>query len=461
MPKILEGIGCPYCGCSCDDVRVVVSDDGKKILEVENACAIGTEIFLQATNHERITRPRLRQPDGSYSEISYDEAIDFAAKAILDAKKPLMYGFGSTTCEAQRAAAQLMEIGCGILDNCASICHGPSLMAFFDNGHPTCTLGEVKNRADVILYWGANPVHAHPRHMSRYAIYPLGFFKGNGFTERTVIVVDPRKTDTAGVADYHLQIKQGHDYDLLNAFRMVLYGYESDIPEMVAGIPKQSILEVSKILKGAKFGVCFFGMGLTHTDGRNHNVDIAISLMRDLNAVSKWSIMAMRGHFNIAGPNRVWCWTYGFPYCIDLTKGDYAHMNPGETSTIDLASRDEIDLFINIGTDAAAHFPIDAVKKLKKHTWITIDPNVSMAAEIADLHIPVGISGVEVPGIVYRMDNVPIQYRKVIDMPEGMLSDEEVLTGIANRLEELILEKAKKYCLDSSESISSESVICT
>jgi Formylmethanofuran dehydrogenase subunit B len=84
-----------------------------------------------------------------------------------------------------------------------------------------------------------------------------------------------------------------------------------------------------------------------------------------------------------------------------------------------------------------------------------------MAAEIADLHIPVGISGVEVPGIVYRMDNVPIQYRKVIDMPEGMLSDEEVLTGIANRLEELILEKAKKYCLDSSESISSESVICT
>lgn len=132
--------------------------------------------------------------------------------------------------------------------------------------------------------------------------------------------------------------------------------------------------------------------------------------------------------------------------------------NPG---SIDLASRDEIDLFINIGTDAAAHFPIDAVKKLKKHTWITINPNVSMAAEIAVLHIPVGISGVEVPGIVYRMDNVPIQYRKVIDMPEGMLSDEEVLTGIANRLEELILEKAKICSLDSSEPISLDSVICT
>jgi len=438
MVLVREGIGCPYCGCSCDDVRITLSDDGKKILDVENACAIGTEIFLHATNHHRITHPRIRQPDGSFNEISYEKAIDFVATAILNAKKPLMYGFGSTICEAQGAAARLMELGGGVLDNCASICHGPSLMAFFDNGHPTCTLGEVKNRADVILYWGANPVHAHPRHMSRYAIYPIGFFTGNGHLRRTVIVVDPRKTDSAGTADYHLQIEPGMDYELINAFRMVLYGFESDIPEMVAGIPKQSILEISKVLREAKFGVCFFGMGLTHTDGRNHNVDIAISLMRDLNAVSKWSIMAMRGHFNIAGPNMVWSWSYGFPYCLDLTKGEHAHMNPGETSTIDLAIRDEIDLFINIGTDAAAHFPIDAVRHLKKHTWITIDPNMSMAAEIADLHIPVGISGIEVSGIVYRMDNVPIQYRKVIDMPDGMLSDEEVLNRISERLEELM-----------------------
>ena len=460
MPKTLEGIGCPFCGCSCDDVRVIVSDDEKKILEVENACAIGTEIFLQATNHERITKPRIRQPDGNVKEISYDEAADYVAKTIMNSKKPLMYGFGSTTCEAQRAAARLMELSGGILDNCASICHGPSLMAFFDNGHPTCTLGEVKNRADVILYWGANPVHAHPRHMARYSTYPFGFFKGNGFLERTVIVVDPRKTDTAGVADYHLQIKQGFDYELFNAFRMVMYGHEQDIPDMVADVPKQSILEVAKILKEAKFGVCFFGMGLTHTKGRNHNVDIAISLMRDLNAVSKWSIMAMRGHFNIAGPNKVWSWTYGFPFCVDLTRGDRAHMNPGETSTIDLAIRDEIDLFINIGTDAAANFPIDAVKHLKKHPWITIDPNLSMAADIADLHIPVGISGVEVSGIVYRMDNVPIQYRKVIDMPEGMLSDEELLDRISDRLEELIQEKVKAE-KKKPELISSEPVLCT
>jgi len=67
-----------------------------------------------------------------------------------------------------------------------------------------------------------------------------------------------------------------------------------------------------------------------------------------------------------------------------------------------------------------------------------------MATEISDLHIPVGIVGVEVPGIVYRMDNVPIQYRKVIDPPEGVISDEELFERIYLRLCELEAEDAVK-----------------
>ncbi|MGI5938661.1 MAG: formylmethanofuran dehydrogenase subunit B, partial [Methanoculleus thermophilus] len=52
--------------------------------------------------------------------------------------------------------------------------------------------------------------------------------------------------------------------------------------------------------------------------------------------------------------------------------------------------------------------------------------------------------GVEVPGIVYRMDNVPIQYRKVIDPPEGVISDEELFERIYKRLCELEAEEAAK-----------------
>ena len=66
-----------------------------------------------------------------------------------------IYGFGSTNCEGMSAVARVAEKAGAVLDNCASICHGPSFLAIFDNGYPSCTLGEVKNRADVVVFWGA------------------------------------------------------------------------------------------------------------------------------------------------------------------------------------------------------------------------------------------------------------------------------------------------------------------
>jgi len=121
MPKLITQVGCPYCGASCDDIEVLVSDDGKKILETRNACVIGNEIFHHVSNPDRPKKPRMRQPDGSMKEISYDEAVDFAAKTLLKAKKPLIYGFGSTNCEGMSAVARVAEKAGAVLDNCASI----------------------------------------------------------------------------------------------------------------------------------------------------------------------------------------------------------------------------------------------------------------------------------------------------------------------------------------------------
>jgi formylmethanofuran dehydrogenase subunit B len=113
-------------------------------------------------------------------------------------------------------------------------------------------------------------------------------------------------------------------------------------------------------------------------------------------------------------------------------------MNPGETSSVDLANRGEVDAFINIGTDAGAHFPIRAFEKLGSGMpMVTIDPSVNMAATVSDVHIPVAIVGVETGGICYRMDNVPIQYRAVVPPYNGILTDEELFDRIYERMQEL------------------------
>ncbi|HQD27155.1 MAG TPA: formylmethanofuran dehydrogenase subunit B, partial [Methanoculleus thermophilus] len=260
MTKTITDVICPFCGTLCDDLEVVVSDDGKQLLEVYNACAIGAEKFLHSQAKDRITRPRMRQEDGSWKEITYDEAIEYTAQMLANAKKPLMYGWSSTNCEAQALGSELGEIVGAVMDNTATVCHGTSLIAVQDIGIPSCTLGEVKNRADRIVFWGCNPAHAHPRHMSRYSIFPRGFFTGKGHKGRKVIVVDPRPTDTANVADVHLQVEQGRDYELLNAFRVAFKGEK--LPDVVAGIPKEKIYEAAETLKSGRFAIIFFGMGV-------------------------------------------------------------------------------------------------------------------------------------------------------------------------------------------------------
>jgi formylmethanofuran dehydrogenase subunit B len=69
---------------------------------------------------------------------------------------------------------------------------------------------------------------------------------------------------------------------------------------------------------------------------------------------------------------------------------------------------------------------------------ICIDPHINCTTEISDIHFPVAMVGVEVGGCAYRMDNVPIETRKVVDPPEGVLTDEELLTKINKRVDELI-----------------------
>lgn len=434
MTKTITDVVCPFCGTLCDDLEVVVSDDGKQLFEVYNACAIGAEKFLHSQAEDRLTRPRLQQEDGSWKEVTYEEAIEYTAQMLANSAKPLMYGWSSTNCEAQGVGSEIGEITGAVMDNTATVCHGTSLIAVQDIGIPHCTLGEVKNRADRVVFWGCNPAHAHPRHMSRYSIFPRGFFTGKGHKGRKVIVIDPRKTDTANVADVHLQIEQGRDYELLDALRVAFKGLP--LPDVVAGIPKDQIYEAAEVLKSGRFVIIFFGMGVTQSLGKNHNIDEAIAVTRDLNEYTKAAIMPMRGHYNVTGSGAVWGWQFGFPYAVDLSRG-FARYNPGETTSNDLLRRGEVDSIFVLGSDPGAHFPHSSVKKIFELPSVCIDPHQTPTTAVCKLHVPVAFVGVEVGGCAYRMDNVPIETRKVVDAPEGMMTDEEFLEKVLMRIKEI------------------------
>ncbi len=432
---------CPFCGCLCDDITVVVEDN--KIIEAKHACMLGSAKILghcrlggaNVETHHTIKEPMTRADKNSnFREVSYDEAINEAAEILARSKRPLLYGWASASCEVHKKGLLLAEELGAIIDNTASVCHGPTGLATHEKGAPSATLGQIKNRADVIVFWGCNPVQAHPRHMGRYSTFARGFFSEKGRKGRKIIVVDVRKTDTAKMADEYVEIQQGSDYLVISALRAILSGHADVVPDSVGGVSKEQLVKVVEMLKTAKFGSIFFGMGLTQSKSRYKNIDNAVSLTFELNSFTKYVIMPMRGHYNVTGFNQVCTWETGFTTAVDFSRG-IPYYNPGETAANDVLNRNEVDAAMVIAADAAAHFPANSVRRLAKMPLVQIDPHWSATTEIANVVIPTAICGIEVEGTAYRMDGVSLRLRKMIEPTH--LTDEEVLEKITERVKEL------------------------
>ncbi|MBS7652130.1 formylmethanofuran dehydrogenase subunit B [Candidatus Bathyarchaeota archaeon] len=428
--ETFTGVTCPFCGCLCDDIEVTVEKGN--IVKVKNGCAYSLTKYLNC-NRDRITTPLIRENDKQVV-VELPAAIERAAKILSDAEYPVLYGWSSTSAEAIGLGIELAEEVGGAIDNTTSVCHGPTTEALQELGLPGCTLGQVKNRADLIIYWGSNPLQSHLRHMSRYTIGAEGRWRKSR-DDRTLVVVDVRRTYTARVADYFIQVEPNRDYELITALRMALRHEEIE-QERVAGVPVEDIEELADLMMSCEFGALFYGLGLTMSSGKNRNIDAAISLVRDLNRWTKFVMIPMRGHFNVNGANIVFLWHTGYPFAIDFSHG-YPIYAPGATSAVDILSRGESDAALIISSDPAANFPRRAVENLFKNPLIVIDPHRTVTSMRADVVIPSAFVGIECEGTAYRMDGVPIKMRGIAEPPKGVLPDEEILKGILTEIRRL------------------------
>jgi len=424
----VDNVVCAFCGCVCDDISVTVQDG--RITQAKNACVLGKAWFL---SHGQTSDRSVALMDGK--PASLDEAVDAAARSLTQARYPLVYGLSSTSCEAQRQAVALAELLGGCIDCCTSVCHGPSGMALQGIGEPTCTLGEVKNRADLIIYWGSNPGESHPRHMARYAVTTKGMFIPRGRKDRFVVLVDVRPTVSARAADLFLQVKPGKDFEVLWALRALVKGQAIDEAGLAdTGLTLAQLTDLAERMKKCRFGVLFLGQGLTQSRGKHLNTSAAFLLVRDLNSVTKFALVPMRGHGNVTGVDNVMGWQTGFPFGVNFSRG-YPRFNPGEYTVVDVLSRGEADAVLVIASDPVASLPRWAVKRLSEIPIITLDTHESETTRVARVAFTTATAGISAEGTVYRMDNVPLHLKSVLPSPYP--SDEQVLGRILTRVKEL------------------------
>ncbi|MEX2172396.1 MAG: formylmethanofuran dehydrogenase subunit B [Pirellulales bacterium] len=423
--KIVRDATCTFCGCVCDDIDLTVKDN--HIIEAKRACVLGKAWFL---NHHIDDRPSCLikgQP------ASLEDGYELAAELLTTAKYPIVYGLSDSPCEAQRVAVSIVDWISGTIDTTTSVCHGPSGMAFQGVGEVTCSLGEVANRGDLIMFWGSNPAESHPRHFTKYSLMPKGMFLPNGRKDRTCVIVDVRKTKSAKAADIFIQIKPRQDFEALWTLRALAKGVELDSQDVLkqTGVELAVWTDLMERMKAAKFGVIFFGMGLTMTRGKHCNSEALLALTRDMNAYTRFVAKPNRGHGNVTGADNVVAWRTGYQFGVNHARG-YPRFNPGEYTTSDTLARGEADCAMMIACDPMANFSQPAREHLASIPLISLDTKETPTTRAATVAFTVATYGINTGGTVYRMDDVPIPLRPAFESPHP--SDFDVLTGIETRV---------------------------
>ena len=408
MTAALENVVCCFCGCLCDDIAVEVRDE--RVVRVRHACLSGRSFFARYD-------PTPRRPTVAGQEVDWATAITAAARILAEADSPLIFGLSCTSTEAQRKAVELADRLGAVVDSTSSVCHGPAILAMQSVGLPGCTLGEVRNRADLVIFWGCNPAVSHPRHFGRYSL-PRGHRHS-----RTAIVVDVRPTASTSVADVFLQIQPGSDYEILTVLRALVQG-KGIHAQAIGGISVARWQELAAQMKACHFGVVFAGLGLTTSSGRDLNVSELVQLVTELNMHTRFSLIPMRGHGNVAGADQVLTWQSGYPFAVHYGRG-FPRYGPGEFSAVDVLARGECDAALIIASDPLAHLPYAAAQGLRNIPAIVLDHRPTLTTQAAQVVLPTACYGVDAVGTFYRMDGVPIRLRPVL--PRRRPSDEEVL----------------------------------
>ena len=305
-------------------------------------------------------------------------------------------------------------------------------------GAPAATLGEVKNRADFVIFWGSNPADSHPRHFTRYSGTPKGRMNKKGRKDRYIVIVDVRKTPSVKYGDEFIQIKPGHDYEVLSAMRMISNGHKPD-GEEIGGIKVEVLEKLVERCKNARMGVMFFGQGITETRGKHQNSMAIYQFGKDMARHSKFLTLPMRGHYNVVGSGNTMCWQTGYPFAVNFGRG-YPQFNPGEFSVVDLLLRKEPDVAVIVAAEPMDHLPYEAAKHLEDIPTIVLDPRETLTTKIAKVVIPVKHAGISVEGTAYRMDHIAIKMQAVLESPWP--KDDVPLSKIIARIKEIRAGKA-------------------
>jgi formate dehydrogenase major subunit len=297
LPDRVTSTTCGFCGIGCS-LRVHTKDGQVTHIEPDPAgsanrghtCVKGRFAHQFGRAKDRLLTPLIRDGNGSFHEASWDEALGLVAERFATVRD--RYGpdgfaaISSARCtnEENYLVQKFTRVvmGTNSVDNCARVCHAPSAYSLgkaLGTGAGTHSFQDIE-ASDVLMIVGANPTEAHPVLGSRIKQAVL---KGC-----RLIVLDPRNTALARLADVHLALRPGSNVAVINALQHVLIeegwtdpgfirdhteGFEQVQAEMkrytpewaaaISGVPPETIRAAARLYGSARAAQVLWGLGVS------------------------------------------------------------------------------------------------------------------------------------------------------------------------------------------------------
>ncbi|OBG20598.1 molybdopterin oxidoreductase family protein [Mycobacterium sp. 852002-51057_SCH5723018] len=313
MASVPTKTHCPYCSLQCGitlDVSggtVALSPRGDFPTNRGGLCAKGWTAAELLGHPERLTRPLVRDERGSpLRPATWNEALERVVAAFQKAQQDHgrdavgCFGGGGLTNEKAYQLGKFARVALrtSAIDYngrfCMSSAAAASNRSFgIDRGLPF-PLADIA-RADVILLVGGNPADTMPPAMQ--------YFDEGRARGAKLIVVDPRRTATAGRADLHLQPVPGTDLALANGMlnvcareglidhryvaertvgfevvRRAVRLYWPDRVERITGVPENDIVTAARMLANAGHAMILTARGAEQHSSGTDTVQAFINL---------------------------------------------------------------------------------------------------------------------------------------------------------------------------------------
>ena len=380
----------------------------RDIIDERNGCPLGVAWFGDghAPARARITG----------RDVSLDQALDAAARLLTGATRPLVYLAPDISCEAQREGVAMADALHAALDSVTSATAMDSLLAAQERGRAGATLGQVRNFADVLIFWGIDPALRYPRYWSRYAPEPAGLRVPDGRRSRTVIAVDVGNSRAPADADLRIALDIGEEVATLTALSAIVSG-AAQPRQLPAGAPWTRAHELAPALLAGRYVVLVADaepdMSLPVRDpGRSGAL---IALTQTLNGPTRCALSSLRAGGNRSGADAVATWQTGYPAAMDFSRG-YPRYQPHDGTAGALLARDEVDAVLIVGS--VSLIPAELLPLMARIPCAVVGPRATDSA-LAEREavIDTGVAGIHEGGTAIRMDEVPLPLRPSVSGP--------------------------------------------